>query len=107
MGAYAYVQPRMVITRLEEIAPFPYNLVKRELEKYPNAELYWVQEEPKNMGAYAYVQPRMRTTIKNCNDSVIGKKMKYIVRKPSASPATGYQLVHKAELADIIKQVFG
>merc|ERR1712228_855635 len=79
----------VVITRLEEIAPFPYNLVKRELEKYPNAEVCWVQEEPKNMGAYAYVSPRMRTAVKNCNDKVKGKEMRYIGRKPNASPATG------------------
>lgn len=94
----------VVVTRLEEIAPFPYNLVKRELEKYPNAELFWVQEEPKNMGAYAYVQPRMRTAIKNSN--INGKEMSYIGRKPNASPATGYPQVHKAELADIVHQVF-
>ena len=97
----------IVITRLEEIAPFPYNLVKRELEKYPNAELCWVQEEPKNMGPYAYVHPRFRTAIKNCNDKVKGKEILYIGRKPSASPSTGYPQVHAAELAAIVKQVFG
>merc|ERR1711902_75935 len=49
----------IVITRIEEIAPFPYQLIKNEIEKYENAQIYWVQEEPKNMGAYSYVNPRL------------------------------------------------
>ena len=96
----------VVISRLEEIAPFPYNLVRRELEKYPNAELFWVQEEPKNMGAFSYVQPRMRNTIRHCDAATSTKEMAYIGRKANASPATGYPQVHKAELADIVQQVF-
>jgi len=31
--------------------------------QYCNAELYWVQEEHKNMGAWTYVQPRTQTAV--------------------------------------------
>lgn len=46
-----------------QLSPFPFDLVKAESEKYPNADLVWCQEEHKNQGYYDYVKPRMRTTI--------------------------------------------
>ena len=49
---------------LLQISPFPYDLVKAELEKYPKASVIWAQEEHKNMGAWSYAEPRLYTTIK-------------------------------------------
>ena len=46
-----------------QISPFPYDLVIKELERFPNAKLYWVQEEPKNMGAWSYVRERLSTAV--------------------------------------------
>ncbi|CAK9137937.1 unnamed protein product [Ilex paraguariensis] len=37
---------------------------KRELKRYPNAEVVWCQEEPMNMGAYNYIAPRLSTAMK-------------------------------------------
>lgn len=54
----------VAICRVEQIAPFPFDLVQEELEKYPNAGLYWTQEEHKNMGFYDYCKPRIRTASK-------------------------------------------
>ena len=34
-----------------------------EAKKYPNADIVWAQEEPKNMGAWTYVQPRLVTAL--------------------------------------------
>lgn len=53
----------VAITRVEQISPFPYDVIKAEVDKYQNAQLVWVQEEHKNNGAWSYVQPRMRTLI--------------------------------------------
>ncbi|XP_012274881.1 2-oxoglutarate dehydrogenase, mitochondrial isoform X2 [Orussus abietinus] len=53
----------VVISRMEQISPFPYDLVKKEVAKYPNAELAWSQEEHKNQGAWTYVQPRFHTAL--------------------------------------------
>ena len=39
----------IIPTKYIQIAPFPYDEVIPELEKYPNAEVYWAQEEHKNM----------------------------------------------------------
>lgn len=51
--------------RLEQISPFPYDLIKAEVAKYPNAQLVWSQEEHKNMGSWSYVEPRFRTMLQN------------------------------------------
>ncbi|XP_070163970.1 2-oxoglutarate dehydrogenase complex component E1 isoform X2 [Polyergus mexicanus] len=54
---------KIAIARMEQISPFPYDLVKKEAAKYPNAELLWSQEEHKNQGAWTYVQPRFHTAL--------------------------------------------
>ncbi|XP_046421044.1 2-oxoglutarate dehydrogenase, mitochondrial isoform X2 [Neodiprion fabricii] len=72
------------IARVEQISPFPYDLVKKEAEKYPNAELVWTQEEHKNQGAWTYVQPRFHTALHGGRDVGNGD-----VQKDSASKISG------------------
>lgn len=48
-----------------QISPFPFDLVRDEVEKYADAELVWCQEEHKNMGYYDYVRPRFLTVVAN------------------------------------------
>eukprot|EP00485_Elphidium_margaritaceum_P019177 CAMPEP_0202730768 /NCGR_PEP_ID=MMETSP1385-20130828/186803_1 /ASSEMBLY_ACC=CAM_ASM_000861 /TAXON_ID=933848 /ORGANISM="Elphidium margaritaceum" /LENGTH=1108 /DNA_ID=CAMNT_0049397047 /DNA_START=48 /DNA_END=3374 /DNA_ORIENTATION=+ len=98
----------VVIDRVEQIAPFPYARIREQIERYPNAHIYWVQEEPKNMGAWTYVQPRFATTLRECTGTrqQTGGGITYIGRAPNASPATGYPQVHKAEHNEIIETVF-
>lgn len=48
---------------LPQLSPFPFDLLLQEVQKFPNAELAWCQEEHKNQGYYDYVKPRLRTTI--------------------------------------------
>ncbi|XP_078040415.1 oxoglutarate dehydrogenase Nc73EF isoform X3 [Augochlora pura] len=54
---------KVAIARVEQISPFPYDLVKKEAAKYANAELIWSQEEHKNQGGWTYVQPRFHTAL--------------------------------------------
>jgi len=90
---------QMAIARIEQISPFPYDLVKAEVEKYPNAELYWAQEEHKNMGPWTYVQPRINNLLK--------KEIKYAGRPVAASPATGSKHQHLKEQAQLYQDTFG
>ena len=48
----------VAISRVEQISPFPFDRMIKELERFSNAEVYWVQEEPMNMGCWTYVEPR-------------------------------------------------
>lgn len=86
----------IAITRVEQICPFPYDLVKAEHQKYDNAEVVWAQEEPKNMGYWSYVRPRIETAL--------AKKVpvNYAGRPPSASTATGNKHQHNSEQERLI-----
>lgn len=35
------LEDKIAIVRIEQLAPFPFDLVMRELRRYPNAELMW------------------------------------------------------------------
>uniref|UniRef100_A0A1L8E1Z8 2-oxoglutarate dehydrogenase complex component E1 n=1 Tax=Nyssomyia neivai TaxID=330878 RepID=A0A1L8E1Z8_9DIPT len=87
----------IAIARVEQISPFPYDLVKKEAEKYSNAELVWTQEEAKNQGAWGYVQPRFHTALN------AAREVSYCGRPTAASTATGSKAQHNKELAHFLE----
>ena len=95
----------VALVRLEQIAPFAFDNVAQECSRYPNAEVVWAQQEPKNMGAYQYVYPRIETATRELNKDQ--KSVRYVGRKVSAAPATGMSKVHLEEYQAIISEVFG
>jgi 2-oxoglutarate dehydrogenase E1 component len=84
------------IVRIEQLFPFPEKQISDILKKYKGAEIIWAQEEPLNMGPWSYML-RMLPDV----------KMKLVSRKASASPATGYNKVHKIEQEKIINAALG
>ena len=57
------LEGQIAIATIEQICPFPFDIVQEECNKYSNAELVFCQEEHKNQGAWCYVQPRMQTAV--------------------------------------------
>jgi len=94
----------VAITRVEQIAPFPFDKIQAEFERFPNAEVYWVQEEPMNMGCWTYVEPRIRTVMNHVGD--VRQSPGYIGRNAAASPATGYSQMHKKQIAQVMHDAF-
>lgn len=92
------------ITRLEQISPFPFDKIIEEIQKYPNAEIIWAQEEPMNAGAWSYVEPRVYTVFKKLG--LRSKDLIYAGRDPSASTATGNKKQNEREEAAILHDVF-
>ncbi|CAB1318883.1 unnamed protein product [Coregonus sp. 'balchen'] len=90
----------VAIARIEQLSPFPFDQVKVETHRYPNADLVWCQEEHKNQGYYDYVKPRLRTTV-DCTRSVW-----YAGRGPAAAPATGNKAAHLVELQHFLDTAF-
>ena len=41
---------RIQILRIEQLYPFPENVLAQELNRFPKAELVWCQEEPQEPG---------------------------------------------------------
>ena len=90
----------ITIIRLEQVAPFPFDLVGPALARFENAEVVWVQEEPKNMGAWSYVKPRLVTSMRENGLQI--RPVTFRGRKPSASPASGGYRVHIAEQKELV-----
>lgn len=84
----------VAIVRVEQLHPLPKNQILEAINQYKGAEVVWVQEEPENMGYWNYL---LRLLYKDLPMSVIA-------RKPSASPATGYNKVHVEEQKTIVSQ---
>jgi 2-oxoglutarate dehydrogenase E1 component len=85
----------VAIVRLEQLHPFPKKQLDVELAKYPKAKIYWVQEEPENMGYWNYLLRFMRRELEDV-----------VARKPSASPATGYNKIHVKEQKELVARAF-
>jgi 2-oxoglutarate dehydrogenase E1 component len=83
----------IAISRVEQLSPFPYDLIKPHLDKYKNAEIYWCQEEPLNFGAWTYVEPRLKTTLAQ-TEYHKGKEIHYAGRDPTGAVATGKKKLH-------------
>lgn len=95
----------VAISRLEQISPFPYDELTPHLDKYPNADLAWVQEEPLNNGCWFYVGPRLRTAA--CHSQKHRDTFaKCAARPPSASVATGIKKHHLRELENLLQDAF-
>ena len=97
-------QTDVAIARVEQIAPFPFDLVAEEARKYPGAQLLWTQEESKNMGAWSYVKPRLQTALLHFSDGKDDRLVSYVGREPSAAPATGNPMVHKEEQDALVNE---
>ncbi|XP_031659103.1 2-oxoglutarate dehydrogenase, mitochondrial isoform X2 [Oncorhynchus kisutch] len=82
------------------LSPFPFDQVKVETDRYPNADLVWCQEEHKNQGYYDYVKPRLRTTVDRT------RPVWYAGRGPAAAPATGNKAAHLVELQRFLDTAF-
>ena len=90
----------VAIVSIEQLSPFPFDLVAEAMAKYANAEVIWAQEEPKNMGAWSFVQDRIMTASRVLNDQK--RAPGYVGRKTMASTAEGYGSVHSREQKAII-----
>ncbi len=88
----------IAIVRIEQLYPFPAKQVQAVINKYKGAEIVWAQEEPRNMGAWVYMMSNAYH-----NEWAI----KYVARKSSASPATGFKKVHDKEQAALLDEIFG
>jgi 2-oxoglutarate dehydrogenase E1 component len=93
------------ILRLEQLYPFPARALLHEIGRFPNADIVWCQEEPKNMGAWTFIEPNINWVLDRLAPT--GRRVRYAGRSASASTATGLMSKHiheqKALVADALK----
>jgi 2-oxoglutarate dehydrogenase E1 component len=97
----------VAVARLEQFYPFPNADVRAELERFPGAEVVWLQEEPANMGAAFFVQPRLDALLADLHDGDCRHRSVYVGRAAAASTATGSAAVHAAEQDRILRAALG
>jgi 2-oxoglutarate dehydrogenase E1 component len=92
------------VLRLEQLYPFPDEVLQEELAKWPKAkELVWCQEEPRNQGAWYWLASRHHIDQTGTN----GQGLFLVSRPESASPAVGYYAKHNAQQKAVIEGAFG
>jgi len=91
----------IAVIRVEQLSPFPFKGITAELQKYKNAKVQWVQEEPQNQGYWSYTLPKIQSCLKELGRSA---EVTYAGRGPSASTATGFSKLHEAELKHFLQE---
>ena len=92
----------VAIVRMEQLYPFAQADVRDILATYsPHAEVLWVQEEPRNMGAWHFIRDHFEPLLDPTR-----RRIRYVGRTESASPATGSSKRHTQEQIDIIEEAF-
>ena len=99
----------VALIRIEQLAPFHYNEVKRIAKQYANAsEFIWFQEEHRNSGAWNYLAPRFDIILEELKKE---GQIKYsgivcVSRRNSASTAVGKKRKHDEEQVEILNKLF-
>ncbi len=95
----------VAVVRLEQLYPFPVRSLPAVLAAYPDADVIWCQEEPRNMGAWTFVDRRIEDVLVALPGRA--KRPIYVGRDEAASPATGQARVHAAEQRRLVQRALG
>ncbi len=87
------------IVRLEQLYPLDAPAVLEAINRFPTAQLVWIQDEPSNQGAWPFIAL-------NLPEHLGGRPLLRVSRPASASPAAGSTKKHQAEQATLISQAF-
>ena len=93
------------LLRVEQFYPVPTDSLVEELAVYPDAELVWCQEEPRNMGGWHFIRDELEVAARRAG--LKSPRPKYVGRAASAATATGLASKHKEELREFLNLAFG
>ena len=97
----------VALIRLEQLYPWPEHLLAKIIEKYSNTkEIFYVQEEPRNMGAWMHFQGMWSGALANFGARFPKLGLTYVGREICASPAVGSKKLHDKEQKEIILRAF-
>jgi len=92
----------VALVRIEQLYPFPWSLLRKELVHYPNArEFCWCQEEPRNQGAWYATRHKFEEIIGTEN------RLIYTGREPLSAPAVGYANLHVQQQENLVVEALG
>ncbi|MBE0539485.1 MAG: 2-oxoglutarate dehydrogenase E1 component, partial [Ignavibacterium sp.] len=89
------------ILRIEQFYPFRKDKLNYLLISYANAKnIFWVQEEPKNMGAWNFLSTRISDIISDTQHLIC------VSRPEGASPAVGSGKLSLQQQVQLVKEAF-
>lgn len=92
----------VAIVRVEQMYPFPQAQIDAVLSRFsPKAEVFWVQEEPRNMGPWRFMLEYFQPVLEPSKRS-----LRYVGRPSYASPAAGTVKRHEQEQAELVNDSF-
>ena len=94
---------RTAIVRMEQLYPVPGAELAAITRQYPNAELVWVQNEPKNQGAWPFMALNLPESLAQHGEE---RPLRVVSRPASASPSTGSTKVHAIEHDALMHEAF-
>ncbi len=83
------------LLRIEQLYPYPEDVLLQFLSRFTGAEVVWAQEEPINMGAWTFLDRRIEATMEKAKMAVARPRV--VARPESASTATGLLRRHNEE----------
>jgi 2-oxoglutarate dehydrogenase E1 component len=96
----------IAFVRLEQLAPFPAQLLDSIMRDYPNLQgVAWAQEEPAKNGAASFIRDELvyKQTVPTLHD--MPNKIKFISRPESATPADGHPMKHGQSQQRLYKDI--
>jgi 2-oxoglutarate dehydrogenase complex dehydrogenase (E1) component-like enzyme len=97
----------MAIIRLEQLYPLAKEHLATVLNRYPNeAQIFWVQEEPRNMGAWPFLHQLWYDGETCLRQELGGREIGFVGRTRTATPAVGSHKVHATEQRAIVEKAF-
>ena len=96
---------KTALVRVEQLYPFPSELMQNILKGCSAKRYSWVQEEPINQGAWSSVREKLQELF----SSIAGPSLilEPIARPESSSPAAGMLNLHRKEQEDLMERTFG
>ncbi|WP_456823806.1 multifunctional oxoglutarate decarboxylase/oxoglutarate dehydrogenase thiamine pyrophosphate-binding subunit/dihydrolipoyllysine-residue succinyltransferase subunit [Cellulomonas sp. P5_E12] len=86
------------IVRFEQLYPLDGDAARAALAPFDGAELVWVQDEPRNQGPWTFLSMHL--------PQLLGRTLRVVSRKESASPAAGSAKKHQAQQATLVETAF-
>ncbi len=90
------------IIRIEQLYPFPIDLYRDAIARYPGAEqIVWCQEEPQNQGAWYQIRHRLQEPLGDAH------MLYYAGRPGAAAPAAGRLSIHNQQQKALVNAALG
>ena len=95
----------VALVRIEQLYPFPRDLLSDVLRRYPNVEeVVWCQEEPQNQGAWYSSRHHMDRVL---NEVLPGFTLNFSGRESRSAPAVGMMSRHVLQQVNLVNDALG